>query len=121
MDTAAEDPRTKANAFRIPLFDSQNWQKMSDLGTFTIMDMVKVMADDEGPTPPKNANAKKSRNRMQRCAKSKAIEESDSTDSTVDKPTKSAGGAAVKSYVRWFQFLSRRSSTIIVEVIMYRN
>ncbi len=62
MDTVAEDPRTKANVFRVPPFESQNWQKMRDLGTFTIKDMVKVMAGEEESTPPKTTIAKKSRN-----------------------------------------------------------
>ncbi len=44
MDTVAKDPRTKANAFRVPPFDSQNWHKMMELSTFTIKDIVKAMA-----------------------------------------------------------------------------
>ncbi len=54
------------------------------------------MVGDEGPTPPKTAKAKKSRNRKERHAKSKAIVESDSNDSASDKPTKSADGTKVK-------------------------
>ncbi len=62
MDTAAEDPRTKANAFRMPLYDSHNWKIMRDLGVFTIKDMIKAMAGEEDSTPPKTSKAKKSRN-----------------------------------------------------------
>ncbi len=97
MDTAAEDPRTKANAFRVPPYDSQNWQIMRELDVFTIKEMVKAIAGDEGSTPPKTTKAKRGRNRKDRRAKSKTVVESDSTDSADDQPTKSAGGVGVKS------------------------
>ncbi len=58
------------------------------------------MAGDEGPTPPKTTKAKKSRNRKERHAKSKAFVESDSTDSADDKPTKSTGATGVKSSLK---------------------
>ncbi len=97
MDTIAEDPRTKANAFRVPPFESQNRQKLKNLGSFSIKDMVKAMAGEEESIPPKTVKAKKSRNRKECHAKSKAVVESDSTDSADDKPTKSIGGIGVKS------------------------
>ncbi len=62
MDTAAEDPRTKANAFRVPSYYSQNWQIMRGLGVFTIKDMIKAMAGDEELITPKPTKAKKRRN-----------------------------------------------------------
>ncbi len=80
MDTATEDPRTKANVFSVPQYDSHNWRIMRDLHVFTIKDMIKGEKE-----------SKKSRNWKQRHAQSKAIMESDSTDSADDKPTKSVG------------------------------
>ncbi len=41
IHTAAEDPTTKANAFRVPPYNYLNWQKMRGLGVFTIEDMIK--------------------------------------------------------------------------------
>ncbi len=94
METAAEDPGTKANAFRVPQYDS--WQKMLDLGTFTIKDMVKAMVCEEEPTPPKITKAKKGRSRKGCHAKSKAVVESDSSNSADDNAAKS-GGKRVKT------------------------
>ncbi len=62
MDTAVEEPRTKANAFMVPLYNSHNWKIMRDLGVFNIKDM---MAGEKESTPPKTSKAKKSSNRMQ--------------------------------------------------------
>ncbi len=58
MDTAAEHPRSKANAFRVLPYNSLNWQIMRGLGVFTIKDMIKVMADEEESIPPKPSKAK---------------------------------------------------------------
>ncbi len=115
MDTAAEDPRTKANAFRVPPYNSKNWQIMIDLGVFTIKDMIKAIAGEEESIPPKTTKAKKGRNRKQRRAQAKAIMESDSTDSADDKPTNSIGGEGVKSSSK----LKPQSTKMGTEV--YRN
>ncbi len=76
IDTAAEHPRTKANVFRLPQYNSPNWQIMRGLGVFTIKDMIKAMAVDEESIPPKPTKAKKSRNRKQRRTQAKAVVES---------------------------------------------
>ncbi len=100
MDTAAEDPRTKANACRVPPYNYQNWQIMRELGVFTVKDMLKEMAGEEESIPPKTTKAKRSWNRKQHHAKLKAVLESDSTDSADDKPTKSPGREGVKSSLK---------------------
>ncbi len=65
LDTAAEDPRTKGNAFRVSPNDSQNWKIMRELDVFTIKEMVKAMAGYEGSTSPKTTKAKRSRNQKE--------------------------------------------------------
>ncbi len=100
MDTAAEDPRTKVNALMVPSYNSLNWQIMRGLGVFTIKDMLKAKADEVESILPKPSKVKKSRNRKQRHAQSKAIVESDSTDSADDKSTKSVGGEGVKNSLK---------------------
>ncbi len=59
--------------------------------------MIKAMAGEEESTPPKTLKVKKRRNRKEHRAKSKAVVESDSTDSADNKPTNSIGGKGVKS------------------------
>ncbi len=39
MDRSAEDPRSKNNAFRVPLYASADWHIMLSLGKYTIKDM----------------------------------------------------------------------------------
>ncbi len=38
MNMMAEDPRTKANAFRVPPYDSKEWDTMLSVDIFTIKD-----------------------------------------------------------------------------------
>ncbi len=52
MNLQAEDPRIKANAFRVSPYASLELQKMINLGTFTIKDMVNEMADKGESHPP---------------------------------------------------------------------
>ncbi len=44
MDTMAEDQRTKANAFRVPPYNSKEWDTMLSVGTHTIKDMKTALA-----------------------------------------------------------------------------
>ncbi len=44
MDTTEEDPRKKANAFRVPPYDSKEWDTMLSIGTHTIKDMKTALA-----------------------------------------------------------------------------
>ncbi len=39
MDRKAEDPRTKNNSFRVPVYDSEEWATMKSLGTNNIKEM----------------------------------------------------------------------------------
>ncbi len=47
MVLEVEDPGSKANVFRVPRYASQEWQKMINLGTYTIKDMTIEMASKE--------------------------------------------------------------------------
>ncbi len=47
MELEEEDPRSNANAFRVPLYASQEWQKMLDLCIYNIKDMIKEMVERE--------------------------------------------------------------------------
>ncbi len=95
MDLEAEDPRCKANAFRVPLYASQYWQKMYDLGTYTIKDMIREMADRGESDLPTQTVFKSKRNRNICCAKSKATVDSDNAESDYNK---SARGKGVESF-----------------------
>ncbi len=61
MDTKAEDPRMKANAFRVPPYDSKEWDTMLSIGTHTIKDMKTALAAIVDSTPPMQTKTKKSR------------------------------------------------------------
>ncbi len=61
MNTAAEDPRTKANTFRVPVYNSQDWETMLSIGTYTIKDMEKALAAVEESIPPAPGKSMKSR------------------------------------------------------------
>ncbi len=60
MDLHAEDPRSKINAFRVPVYSSPEWKKMIDLGAYTIKDMLnKDATGGEESNPLANAAPKK--------------------------------------------------------------
>ncbi len=47
MDTKAEDPSTKNNVFRVPVYDSEDWATMKSLYTNTIKEMHIALAPKE--------------------------------------------------------------------------
>ncbi len=100
MDLHAEDPRSKNNVSRVPVYLSPEWKKMIDLDTYTIKDILNKDATrgvESNPTA-KDAPKKKGRKRKHCCAKSKAIVESGDTDSDdEDHPSKSFGGQGTKT------------------------
>ncbi len=71
MDTDAEDPRTNVNIFRVPMHASQDWEKMINLGTQTIKEMLKASAEKQESTSKVSAKQKKSRARKAWRQKSK--------------------------------------------------
>ncbi len=61
MNATEDDPRTKANAFRVPLYESQDWDTMLSVGTYTIKDMTKALAAVEETISLAPAKTKKIR------------------------------------------------------------
>ncbi len=100
MDTDAEDPRTKANVFRVLVYASQDLDKMISLGTQTIKEMLKVSAEKQESTPKTSAKQKKCRARKAQHQKSKAIVESDSSDSAEEQTTKITGDKRAKTSLK---------------------
>ncbi len=56
MDTKAEEPRTKANTFRVLVFDSKEWANIKSLDTYTIkeMNIAKAAKVESKPTATKS-------------------------------------------------------------------
>ncbi len=94
----AEDPRTKANAFRV--HDSKKLDTMLSIGTFTIKDMKIALAAMVYSPPSMQAKTKKSRHRRRHGVKSKATIGSDSFDSADEKSRKTVNGQGLKSSLR---------------------
>ncbi len=94
MNHEVEDSKT--NAYKVPPYASQQWQKMISLGKYTIKDILKDEASDEESHPPSPGVAKKGRNRKNLQGKSKVIVYSEESDTMDDKPTKSVGCKVVK-------------------------
>ncbi len=61
MYTMAEDPRTKANAFRVPPYDSKKWDTMLSVSTCTIKNMKTAFTEIVDSPPTTQAKTKKSR------------------------------------------------------------
>ncbi len=97
MDTDAEDPRTKANNFSVPVYASQDWEKMKNFDTQTIKEMLKDLAEKKESTPKVADKQKKIRPWKAQHHKSKTTVESESSDSADKRATKSAGDKRVKS------------------------
>ncbi len=81
---------------RAPPHAYQQWQNMISLGKYTIKDMLTDVDSQEESYPPSTIVSKKGRNRKSHQAKLKAKAESEESDTTDDKSTKSAGGKGVK-------------------------
>ncbi len=92
-----EDPRTKSNAFRVPSYNSQNWETMLADGTCTIKDMVKALDVEEESLPSKTGKAKTGRSCRRHSAKLKAVTDSDLSDLVNDNSAKTSGVQGVKS------------------------
>ncbi len=64
MDAKAEDPRMKANDYRVPVYDSQDWATMKSLDTNTIKELnsALVVKVDSKPitAKPKKSRARRS-------------------------------------------------------------
>ncbi len=100
MDIHVEDPRSKNNASRVPVYSSPEWKKMIDLCTFTIKDMMnKDATSGEESQPPARATLKKKGRKLKNnCAKAKATVESDESDTIDDThSSKLFGEQGVKS------------------------
>ncbi len=97
IDTDAKDTRTKANVFRVPVYASQEWDKMISLGTQTIKEMLKASAEKQESTCKTSAIQKKSRTHKAPHQKSKVTVESESSDSADEQTTKSTGGNGAKT------------------------
>ncbi len=81
----------------MPPYASQERQKMIDLGTYTINDMVKEMADKGESHPPTQTVSKRTRNRKSHQPKSKATVGSDDYDSNDDKAIKASSSKDSKA------------------------
>ncbi len=77
MDTKAEDPRTKNNGVRVPVYDSEEWATMKFLGTNTIKEMNTALAT-KAKTKAEPAKVKKGKTRRSRRIKSRELVESHS-------------------------------------------
>ncbi len=69
MDMKAEDPRTKNNGFRVPVYDFEEWATMKFLGTNTIKEMNTALAA-KVKTKVEPAKAKKGKTQRSRHIKS---------------------------------------------------
>ncbi len=92
-----EDPRTKANAFRVPPYYSKEVDTMLSVGIHTIKDMKITLAAIVDSLPPTQAKTKKSRHRRHHGIKSKATIGSDSSDSADEKSSKTVDGQGLKN------------------------
>ncbi len=61
MNKRAEDPKTKANAFRESPYDSKEWDTMLSDGTHTIKDMKTALAAIMNTPPTMQTKTKKPR------------------------------------------------------------
>ncbi len=76
MDMKAEDPRTKNNGFRVPVYDSEEWATMF-IGTNTIKEMNTALAA-KAKTKAEPAKAKKGKTRRSHRIMSRELVQSDS-------------------------------------------
>ncbi len=95
MDKKAEDPRTKNNIFRVPVYDSEEWATMKSLDANTIKE-INIALIAKATTKPTAAKTKKGRTQRSCRIKSRELVESDSDsdeqstkkDKSIDMETK---------------------------------
>ncbi len=109
MDTKAEDPRTKNNGFRVPVYDSEEWATMKFLGTNTIKEMNTALAA-KVKTKVEPTKAKKGNTRKSRRIKSQELVESDS-----DSNNNSA--ITAKQAVQKMKTISKDKSLLVPETL----